>query len=251
MQAPSYLSHRFDAIPSLHIVSTQRRGGDSQPPFEGFNLAHHVGDDPKSVNANRARLVHHFKWHRDPVWLAQVHGTNLVEISEDTHSYAQQVPTADGIVCHIAEQPCAIMTADCLPLVLARRDGSAFACLHVGWRGLVANLVEKGVSALNMRPDSGPLLAWIGPHIGPSAFEVGDDVKQAVATPSAAFIEGRIQGKWQFDLAKAVAERCQKVGVIEVENADQCTYAQPDDYFSYRRDGQTGRQATIAWLSRD
>lgn len=236
-----FIEHNFSDIANFRIISTQRKGGYSLAPYQELNLGDHVADDPHSVARNRAALIQQFDWVEAPRWLTQVHGTDIVQAEQ----HSGLPPSADGLICRQAHIPCAILTADCLPLVLARIDSPAFVCLHVGWKGLAAGIIEAGISKLGGSPDC--IRAWAGPAIGPLAFEVGGEVKAALGGPEMAWQPQAHSNKWLLNLYLLTGYRLEKKGINGYEHVSACTYSEPEHYFSYRRDGVTGRQATIAW----
>jgi len=230
----------------VRAVSTTRQGGFSQPPFAGFNLGAHVGDDPGAVAANRAWLVEHWALPRPPAWLSQVHGTRVVELTGDEGAAPLQVDAAwtrvPGVVC-------AVMTADCLPVLLCDESGTRVAAAHAGWRGLSAGVLEATVAALG---SPGRLLAWLGPAIGPSAFEVGEDVRTAFVADdqaaAAAFRNADVPGKYFADIYRLADLRLRRAGVTRIFGGGACTSREVDRFFSFRRDGVTGRMASLIWL---
>ena len=245
------IKYRNSKCPQLHIVSTGRGGGVSQEPYASLNLGQHVGDSVENVNQNRAVVESGLGLERSILWLNQIHSTNLINAKEARAAIrlGNKPADADGFLCSEALQPCGILTADCLPLVISTVDASKFAVLHVGWKGLANGIVEAGVAGLG---GADTLWAWAGPCIGPTAFEVGQEVKDALKGPDAAWTPVRrdqTEAKWLCDLHTLVGHRLASVGVKHYEHAKACTFAQPDKYFSYRRDGVTGRQATIVWRS--
>jgi YfiH family protein len=231
----------------VRIVQTTRRGGVSAPPFDDFNLAAHVGDDPASVAENRRRLRVAHQLPDEPLWLEQVHGC-AVAIHDGRHA-AGQVPRADAAVTLSAGRVCAVMTADCLPVVLVDGHATRLGVAHAGWRGLAGGVLEATLAALAAEP--GTLHAWLGPAIGPQAFEVGDEVRDTFLAQDAAAtvaFERNERGRWWADLP-ALATRCLRaMGVASVSEAAPCTHGDARQFFSYRRDGRTGRMATLAWL---
>lgn len=233
----------WPAAAAVRALSTTRRGGYSSGPWAGFNLADHVDDDPAAVAANRALLREAYQLPAEPRWLQQVHGTAVCLAGQADDSCADAAFTRDaGVVC-------AVMTADCLPLLLCDRAGSAVAAVHAGWRGLLAGVIEQAVARFGAPPND--LLAWLGPAIGPNAFEVGDEVRDAfVAEDSAAascFSANR-GGHWLADLYGLARLRLRRLGIESVYGGDQCTYSDGRRFFSYRRDGVTGRMASLIWL---
>lgn len=228
----------------VRAVCTTRRGGVSRGPYASLNLGDHVGDDPDAVAINRRRLQ---EWLPDlpgaPVWLRQVHGIRCVP------AVAASMPIeADAAVGHRG-QVCVVLTADCLPVLLCDRAGTVVAAVHAGWRGLCEGVIEETIR--HMRAAPGALLAWMGPAIGPEAFEVGDEVRQAFLAkdPEAgpAFQPG-LPGKWWADLYLLARRRLQRMGVREIYGGGDCTYGDPERFFSYRRDGETGRMAALIWI---
>ncbi len=218
-------------------------GGCSEGSFASLNLGANSGDDPGSVAANRARVVQLLP--SEPAWLTQLHGNTVVGI--DTVGDPQ---TADASVSGKAGRVCAVLTADCLPLLLCEQHGHAVAAVHCGWRGLAAGIIENTVRELGFKP--GQLMAWMGPAIGPDRYEVGMDVFEAFTTDSAdagtAFTPGR-PGHWQLDLYALVRLLLATVGITDVYGGGYCTFSDAERFYSYRRDGVTGRQASMIWLN--
>lgn len=230
------------------------RGGDasqgvSQGVFRRFNLGDHVGDDPSAVAANRARL--RTALGVSPLWLAQVHGTAVVDAAAGDEARAEnRVPTADAAFSRRPGVACAMMTADCLPLLFCDESATVVAAAHAGWRGLCAGVIEATVVA--MATPGQRLLAYLGPAIGPAAFEVGDEVRQAFvaadATAASAFVPHG-SGKWLADLYALARQRLRRCGVERIYGGSCCTFSDAERFFSYRRDGQTGRMASLIWLA--
>jgi hypothetical protein len=217
----------------------------STGPYAAFNLAVHVGDDPGRVAANRARLRARLGLPGEPAWLTQVHGTGVADAAR-----AGAAPRADAAFAARPGPVCAVLTADCLPVVLARRDGGRVGVAHAGWRGLAAGVIEAAVAAVSA--DGGEVLAWIGPGIGPNAYEVGAEVRDAFvgADPGAeeAFRPGA-PGRWHADMVRLARRRLAAVGVTRVYGGGWCTLADPERFFSYRREPVTGRMATLVWIA--
>ncbi|MCU0805246.1 MAG: peptidoglycan editing factor PgeF [Burkholderiales bacterium] len=226
----------------VRALATTRAGGASSAPFASLNLGDHVGDDPAHVAQNRALLARVLP--RAPLWLAQVHGTRVVEAEG-----AEGVPTADAAVAHSAGAVLAVLTADCLPVLLAARDASAIGIAHAGWRGLASGVVEAAVARMNVAPSR--VVAWLGPAIGQGAFEVGDEVRETFVAQDvgagSAFTRGK-PGKWQADLETLARRRLAAAGVGEIHGGGYCTFTDSERFFSFRRDGRTGRMATLIWL---
>ncbi len=211
-------------------------------PWASFNLGDHVGDHTDHVWKNRRRLRRELPG--EPFWLKQVHGTlavnaaNSAEIVEADASYARQVDVV-----------CAVMTADCLPVLLCDRAGTVVAAVHAGWRGLCAGVIEATIGQMAVPSEN--LLAWLGPAIGPRAFEVGDEVRAAFLAADAgaqtAFVANGA-GKWLADLYVLARRRLNAIGLTNIHGGDHCTYSDASRFFSFRRDGVTGRMASLIWL---
>lgn len=232
----------WPAPPRVAACSTTRIGGVSKAPWDSFNLAAHVGDDPDAVAANRARLAALLELRAGPLWLEQVHGTRVCTFDDNDLC-------ADASFSDRAMQVCVVMTADCLPVLLCSRRGNAVAAAHAGWRGLLAGVLEQTVARFGGAADD--VLAWLGPAIGPQAFEVGEDVRSAYVDedPAAArhFVANR-PGHWLADIYALARMRLSRAGVVAVYGGGYCTYSDPQRFFSYRRDGVTGRMASLIWL---
>ncbi len=235
----------WPAPENVRAFTTTRAGGVSIGPCASFNLGDHVGDDPRAVAENRARLRKEFKLPADPVWLTQVHGNTAVEAAIVTAGV-----TADA---SFATQPgvvCAVLTADCLPVLLCDRAGTRAGIAHAGWRGLAAGVIESTVAALG--EPRGELMAWLGPAIGPAAFEVGTEVRAAftMRDPGAAcaFQAGR-PGHWFADIYQLARRRLHALGVHAVYGGDLCTFTDSARFYSYRRDGACGRMASLIWMA--
>lgn len=277
-----------DFFPSSFLaLQTTRHGGASQGPYASFNLATHVGDDPAIVAANRARLASQLP--AAPLWLHQVHGTVVVECATDTGISGHMPPQADAAIAKAIERAAVVMTADCLPLLVARPATGQCAAIHAGWKGLLAGVVETTLDQMSVvsadaNASSDDWYVWLGPAIGPTAFEVGADVLHAFTDldPQAgqAFVP-RSAGngpKWMANLSWLAEHRLQRwmrsfrgaaipdnnssvikaaadpgssgradagSGRLIIGRADECTYRQPNRYFSFRRDRITGRMASL------
>lgn len=230
---------------SVRAVCTTRFGGVSLPPYDSLNLGDHVGDDPAAVAENRARLRRFLQLPAEPSWLSQVHGTCAMEAGavrgrcEADASFA----ATPGVVC-------AVLTADCLPVLFCNRAGTRVAAAHAGWRGLASGVLEQTVRALAVPP--GEILAWLGPAIGREAFEVGPEVREAFVqeNPAAGHaFRPSPSGRWLADLYALARLRLASLGVT-VHGGDFCTFSDPHRFYSYRREPKTGRQASLIWLER-
>lgn len=224
----------------------RRTAGHCQPPYDTFNLALHVGDDPAVVHANRMKLLQllaPFGCER-LVWLNQVHGKTVFRVTSDLNSV---VPDADAIVTDQVGVGCVIMTADCLPVVLSNADGSEVAVAHAGWRGLLSGVIET--TANSMREP--PTFAWLGAAIGAESFEVGPEVRTQFVQEdpaSAVAFTPLPNGKDNADLYQLARLRLMRIGVERVSGGEHCTVSNHQDFFSYRRDGHTGRMATVVMI---
>jgi YfiH family protein len=234
-------------------LQTTRAGGVSVPPYESLNLGAHVKDDEQSVLENRRRLGESLP--NSPLWLQQVHGTVVVNEQQAKH-----YPQADGSFTEKVNEVCTVMTADCLPILFCNESGTQVAAVHAGWRGLADGVVEEALAQFQCDPDS--VMAWLGPAIGPSAFEVGLNVYDAFCSfdsaakncfkkqPDQFSPDGKITlEKWHADLYMLARLRLSAAGVNKVYGGDFCTYSDNERFFSYRRDGETGRMASCIWLS--
>jgi YfiH family protein len=240
-----WLEPEWPAPPGVRVISTLRQGGTSVGPYASMNLASHVGDAAASVEANRRLLRRAAQLPAEPMWLEQVHGTEVV-----VHDGRSDVPRADAAITRGRGRVCAVMTADCLPVVLADRAGSRVAVAHAGWRGLAQGVVEATVRAMRCPPAD--LIAWLGPAIGQQAFEVGAEVRDAFVARSeklAGCFAGNERGRFQADLYGIATAVLAEAGVTAVHGGGWCTASDPSRFFSFRRDGTTGRMATLAWLS--
>ncbi len=238
------LSPDWPAPARVVAATTLRQGGSSLPPYDSFNQGLHVGDEPAAVADNRARLQAACPGLSALQWLDQVHGTAVVRAGE------QLLPAADGCYSREPGQGCAVMTADCLPVLFCNRDGSEVAAAHAGWRGLQAGVLESTVAAMASAPHT--LLAWLGPAIGPAQFEVGAEVREAfVASDSraeTAFVAVR-PGHYLADLYRLARQRLQACGVDQVYGGGFCTFDDRQRFYSYRRDGVTGRMASLIYIA--
>lgn len=229
----------------VRALQTRRGGGVSAGPFATFNLGTHVGDRPDDVARNRARLREALP--ASPQWLQQVHGRTVVRLPGD----GAPVP-ADAAWTDRTGTVCAVMTADCLPVLLCSDDGDAVAAAHAGWRGLAAGVLEATVDAMPAPPRR--LMAWLGPAIGPAAFEVGPEVRAAFvdADPDAASCFRSGAGdRWLADLFALARRRLLAAGVRAVFGGGHCTFSDPAQWFSFRRDGRCGRMASLIWIDGD
>ncbi|MCP1645906.1 YfiH family protein [Pseudomonas citronellolis] len=222
-------------------VST-RAGGVSQAPFDSFNLGDHVGDEPAAVAENRRRLEQAQGCR--PAWLSQVHGIEVVEADPS------RVATADANWSATPGIACAVLTADCLPALFCDRAGTRVAAAHAGWRGLAGGVLEATLDRLAVPADE--VLVWLGPAIGPQAFEVGPEVREAFladhAEAEAAFVPSVNAGRYMADIYQLARIRLAARGVTAVYGGGLCTFSDTERFYSYRRNPRTGRQASLVWL---
>lgn len=239
--------------PGVRAFTTTRLGGDSKPPFDTLNLGAHVGDDPEAVQSNRLSLADVLP--EQPVWLNQVHGINVLQ-ADDVRSDPAPV-TADAAITARSRQVLAILTADCLPVVLVDRQNDVLGVAHAGWRGLAAGVLARTVEAMASRTNGQQTIrAWIGPCIGPDAFQIGPEVREAflaIDLKLGRFFRRDITqpGKWLADLPGIARSQLLQLGACDVHWCGLCTVNDPESrFFSYRREGQTGRIATLAWFDK-
>lgn len=228
---------------NVHAFQTTRLGGLSAAPYDSLNLGDHVGDNNLTVVRNRMLLNQILP--NEPVWLEQVHGTTVIDAS-----MASCRPRADASVARRGGAVCVVMTADCLPILLCDRTGTVVGAAHAGWRGLADGVIESTVAAMNIAPQD--VLVWFGAAIGANAFEVGEDVRAVFVAqhPLAehAFLPSITQGKYFADLYALARLRLSLLGITAISGGDLCTYRDAERYFSYRRDGVTGRMGAFIWL---
>ena len=232
--------------PSVSALSTTRKTGYSLAPFDQFNLATHVDDDVDSVQKNRQLLIDQAALTEPPRWLTQTHSNNVIH-TKDWHTDIE----ADACFTDQPNQVCVVMTADCLPLLVCNSQGTEVAAIHAGWRGLANNIIGETVKKFS--GDTAELLVWLGPAIGPKAFEVGEDVFNV-------FTEQNQQAKSAFspiknnhylaDIYQLAKQQLIALGIKHIFGGDRCTFNEESAFFSYRRDGQTGRMASMIWLNK-
>jgi len=240
----NWITPNWNAPKQVKAFASTRIGGCSKSPYEGLNLGMHVGDDPILVQSNRDLLQQQTEMPTAPVWLNQTHSTVVLEVAQPT----KDVLNADGVITSSPNVVCSAMTADCLPVLITNTQGTQVAAVHAGWRGLAGGIVENALTHF-----SNDVMLWLGPAIGPQAFEVGEDVLQAFldydSKAATAFVPGKQQGKWWANMATLTRLRMAKLGIDQVFDSGLCTYQDPQRFYSYRRDGVTGRQATFIWIN--
>lgn len=244
------ITPQWPAPPGVRAAFTLRGGGVSAPPFDSLNLGAHVGDTEAAVSENRRRVCAHLALASAPAWIEQVHGIDVLDLDSGHGAGPARPGPADAVISRHGGRVCAIQVADCMPVLLAARDGSAVAAAHAGWRGLAAGVLEATVREL--RADPAQLIAWLGPAIGAGHFEVGEEVRAAFVAHdagAACAFSANPSGRWQCNLAALARRRLAALGISAVSGGDWCTYADPARFFSYRRDGRCGRMAALIWLA--
>ncbi|ELO1025891.1 peptidoglycan editing factor PgeF [Pseudomonas aeruginosa] len=238
----AWLTPDWPAPARVRACVTTRSGGVSQAPFDSLNLGAHVDDDPRAVEENRRRLTERLECR--PSWLDQVHGVTVVEADPS------RVLRADASWSAMPGVACTIMTADCLPALFCDRSGTRVAAAHAGWRGLAAGVLEATVDSLGVPGDE--LLVWLGPAIGPRAFEVGGEVRDAFVAAHAearsAFVPSANPGRFMADIYRLARIRLSAHGVTAVHGGGFCTFSDTARFYSYRRSSRTGRFASLVWL---
>lgn len=242
MTIPGWIAADWPAPANIKAGTTTRQGGVSQGQYASFNLAQHVEDDLSAVQQNRRQLAEWLGLSSEPHWLAQVHGC---DVSTDD----SPISNADAIVTSGTNQVCVVMTADCLPVLFCDREGICVAAAHAGWRGLAAGVIERTLDKMPVSRDR--ILVWLGPAIGPEAFEVGSEVKDVFLGKSADFdsaFKPHSEGKWLMDIYLAARIQLKQLGIEDVYGGGFCTYTEVERFYSFRRDKQTGRMASLVWM---
>ena len=247
--APQFIKPNWPAPANVHALQTTRHGGYSHAPYHSFNLGNHVKDDPLHVAQNRQLLNQHVP--TEPVWLNQVHGIEVVDAASTTC-----IPDADASYSTQKNVVCVTMTADCLPVLLCDTACTVVIAVHAGWRSLCDGVLETSIHAAcrAAKIESNQLMAWLGPAIGPNAFEVGAEVRAQFIAKDAQAEEAfkPLGDKYLGNLYVIATQRLRTLGVTQIYGGMQenwCTYTQSDTFFSFRRDGVTGRMATLIWLA--
>lgn len=250
-QIHDWVIPQWPAPPNVRAVTTTRIGGISTGEFATMNLGNNTHDNIMSVARNRNELIKSLELPSEPCWLHQTHSNKVIRLYDDTAVNQ----SADASYTTIPEKVCVVLTADCLPVLLSAKDGSVVASIHAGWRGLASGIIETTVSTLlhfgKCKPEN--LLVWLGPAIGPGVFEVGKDVRDVFTAHTAdakkAFRRIYKQQKWLVDIYLLARQRFAQMGVVDVYGGDFCTVTQYEKFYSFRRDGQTGRMASLIWMT--
>ena len=230
----------------VSALTTTRSGGVSQPPYDTLNLALHVGDLDTQVIANRMMLQEQLQVMQEPKWLQQTHSDLVVDaatVNTDIVNADASYTTEPGVVC-------AVLTADCLPIVFSDENGHCVGIAHAGWRGLLKGIIQRTIEAMSLH--TRPAYAWLGPAIGPQAFEVGEDVYKSYTQQNAVFEQvftASGPGKWKLDIYRAAKIVLAAADILNVYGGDYCTYTDDELFFSYRRSQRTGRMATLVWIN--
>ncbi|MDD5272954.1 MAG: peptidoglycan editing factor PgeF [Methylovulum sp.] len=236
-----WLTPDWPAPAQVRAATTLRRGGVSVAPYHSLNPALHVGDDADAVRQNRQLITQMLDLPAEPTWLAQNHTDMVVDAAR-----VSGLVTADASFTCQAGVVCAVLTADCLPLLVCTPDGRKIAAIHAGWRGLLAGIISNTIAALQ----ADTVLVWLGPAIGAGCFEVRDEVPMAFTAKSTAFAPAFTEqggGKWLADIYRLARIELAGLGVTQVYGGGSCTVTEADRFFSYRRDQLTGRMATLIW----
>jgi YfiH family protein len=229
----------WPAPANVRAFITTRAGGYSKGAFSSLNLGPHCGDDPLTVRRNRDELVSQLPV--EPPWLKQVHGKRVISYSRATAEETE----ADGLVSSSPGQVCAVLTADCLPVLFCNRSGSRVAAAHAGWRGLAQGVLQSTIREMNEAPEE--IIAWLGPAIGPKNYEVGDEVRNAFPGEHERYFTNT-GDRWLLDLYGVARHLLSQLGITGIHGGRYCTFSDSERFFSYRRDGICGRMASVIWL---
>lgn len=230
-----FIKPNWPAPDNIYAVTTTRAS---------LNLAHYVGDQPEQVMINRQRLCEQLNLLSEPIWLNQQHSIKVINLSQKDYNLS-----VDGSYADQANKVCAVLTADCLPVLLCSSDGKEIAAIHAGWRGLLNGIIAKGIR--HFRCGHYEIFAWLGPAISQQAFEVGDEVREAFVQrdqqAAAAFSPSKNSNYWMMDIYQLARQRLHQLGINKIYGGDFCTYSDQDRFYSYRRENQTGRMASLIW----
>ena len=243
-QSLEWFAADWPAPDHVHAFTTTRKGGISEGVYDSFNLATHVGDLPSLVSSNRQLLKESFELPAEPCWLKQTHSNHVIDANRFDHIEADASwASSKGTVC-------AVLTADCLPVFFSNKDGSRVAMAHAGWRGLLNGVISATFSAMQIRPDD--CLVWLGPSIGPDVFEVGLDVLQSFTGKNKATLpcfRQKDEEHWLCDMYQLARTELEQLGIRQVFGGGLCTYTDKENFYSFRRDGDTGRMASLIWIT--
>lgn len=242
-----FIKPSWPAPENIFALTTTRQHGYSLAPYASLNVGDHVGDNSLDVEKNRQKLLQHLP--AEPIWLKQTHSNQVIVLDSKE---VQPTPVADASVTSLPNTICAVQTADCLPILMCNRKGTFVSAIHAGWRSLAAGIIENTMAISQQAPNQ--LLAWLGPAIGPRAFEVSTDVLAPFVAfdPQASKAFSPIidkQDKWLANLYLLATQRLNKLGITAIFGGQYCTFSDSNNFYSYRRDGITGRMASMIWLS--
>jgi len=240
---PRCIEVEWPAPAGVRAVFSTRRGGASSAPWASLNLGSHVGDEPRAVAANRAALCASLGLASEPCWLEQIHSDILIDLDA-----ADASRRGDAAITRTRGRVATVMVADCLPVLLCDAQGRQVAAVHAGWRGLAAGLIQKSVAAFGASPAD--VIAWLGPAIGPHAYAVGADLRTRFLMVDAHNADAFHwhDGQWHMDLARIAELQLRAAGVTSIHGGGLCVHSDAANFFSYRRDGETGRMAALVWL---
>lgn len=241
-----FIQPNWPAPKNIKALTTTRENGVSAAPYDSFNLANDIGDDPKNVRANRDKLINTLNLTSEPVWLKQIHSNKVIDLNKN------HLKDADGSYVAVKNIPspiCAITTADCLPILICNKQGTEIAALHAGWRGLFNGIIESGLS--KFKSCSKDLLVWFGPAIGPNVFEVGEEVREQFIHLDENLKEAfkAKKEKYLMNIYLIAKKKLNAMGVHNIYGGDLCTYSDEKRFFSYRRNNPTGRMASLIWVA--
>jgi YfiH family protein len=240
-----WIAAEWSAPAQICAGITTRQCGTSQSPYDSFNLAEHVGDTAQTVRQNRLKLINELQLPASPVWIQQVHGNRVIDVRQ-----ASDNVEADGQYSDQLDSVCEVLTADCAPVLLCNKQGTEIAAIHAGWRGICRGVLTHAVEAF--RSSAGELLTWIGPHISEKAYVVQNDMYetclQAMGKPVTKAFARIDDNHLMASLSKLACIQLKTLGVSDISVSEYCSYSRDDLFYSYRRDGQTGRMASLIWI---
>lgn len=235
-------------VNNIKAFTTTRKGGVSKFPFASFNLAQHVGDNIFHVEKNRQLLIEYFNLPSAPLYLNQIHSTSVISLP-----YTKKNIDADAVYTNQPNQVCAVMTADCLPLLVTNKEGNEVAAIHAGWRGLCNGIIENTINMFDSARNE--IYVWLGPAISQKAFQVGEEVREQFVSYNqdaiSAFKKDELHnGKYFADLFKLAEQRLHALGITNIFGGDHCTFTENENFFSYRKEKNTGRMLSLIWISK-
>lgn len=247
MKDISIIKPNWPAPINIRAFTTTRIGGVSHPPYDHLNLAMHVGDQIEHVLENRKLLRQRFHLPSEPIWLNQIHSTDVF-FANQSNSFNPD-PNADACIATAPNQICAVMTADCLPILICSQTGNSVAAIHAGWKGLLSGIIENTITQMPDIPSN--LMAWLGPGIRQKNFQIGSEVRDLFIAKDPVYQDAflfQYEDKWLADLYLIAKKQLQKLGITHIYDCDLCTFDDKEQFFSYRRDKTTGRIATLIWM---